>query len=244
MAKSEECVISDSALCKWLDKDCKDCYIKDLKDNDEIAGMLANFEVTLSLLPDNFDDLQSEECQFCKKEDKNKRHGYALIDLAHSEPEQKKGMFFGFGKKVRQKIGSLMPLSISICKECRRTLRFVESIKWISIIVFLGLAIVVQLTLPVGDKLSEISVSLPYGMIILGALIGYIAGKVASNAYMKAKSDETCFNVFEIPVCEDMRDRGWFLMQDNGEITRFIFSKKSNTNKVKDILEPMRKEQG
>ena len=181
--KNEKCVVSDTSLCKWLDKDCKDCYLYDIKKDDEAEKALEIFEVMLSLLPESFDDLQSEKCQFCK-EPKNKRAGFANISLGHSEPENKKGMFFGLGKKVRQRIGSLMPLSISICKECRRSFRLIEGLKWISIIVFLAIAVIIIAVPPLGTKIAAISPALPYGVLIAGALIGYIVGKIAGDRYM------------------------------------------------------------
>ena len=52
MAKNEDCRITDSALCKWIDKDCDACYIQNSEaqrrctksvggfscDNDSCAG--------------------------------------------------------------------------------------------------------------------------------------------------------------------------------------------------------------
>ncbi len=232
--KNEKCVISDSSLCKWLDKDCEACYIKDIKKEDEAEQALQIFEVMMSLLPESFDDLQSEECCFCTGE-KNKRAGYANISLGHSEPEHKKGMFFGIGKKVRQRIGSLMPLSISICKECRRSFRMIEGIKWISIIGFMAIAIILIVAPSVGNAIANVSPALPYGVLIAGAMIGYLVGKLAANGYMKAKSRRMVFNVFDVPVCDEMERRGWFVLQDDGPVTRFLFSKKSKVKPLADI---------
>jgi len=232
--KNEKCVISDSALCKWLDKECAECYINDIKKEDEAEKALEIFEVMMSLLPESFDDLQSEECCFCTGE-KNKRAGYANISLGHSEPEHKKGMFFGIGKKVRQRIGSLMPLSISICKECRRSFRMIEALKWIGIIVFMAVAIILIVIPSVGTAITNVSPALPYGVLIAGALIGYIVGKLAASGYMKAQSRRMVFNVFDVPVCDEMERRGWFVLQDDGPVTRFLFSKKSKVKKLADI---------
>ena len=232
--KNEKCVISDSSLCKWMDKDCKECYINALKHDDEAEKALETFEVMLSLLPDSFDDLLAEQCCFCTGE-KNKRAGYANIELGHSEPEHKKGMFFGFGKKVRQRIGSLMPLSISICRECRRSFRMVEAIKWLSIIVFVGIAILLIMIPPLGTAISDASPALPYGVLIAGGLIGYIIGKVASDRFIQAKSRKMVFNVFDIPVCADMKQRGWFALQDDSLVSRFIFSKNTKVKRVGDL---------
>ena len=234
MAKNDKCPISDSVLCKWLGKDCGDCYIRSMKDDDDALQMLQNFEVTLSLLPDDFDELQSEECQFCIGK-KNEQAGYAIIDLGHNEPEHKKGMFFGIGKKVRQRIGSLMPVSISICKECRRTLRMVEIIKWLSVVVFFAIATLLVALPGTGQAIQNASEIMPYGIIIVGVLLGYILGRVASDAYKKAKMKTTRFHVFDIPVCDNMRRNGWFTIENNEGDSRFIFSSKSHTKRMAHI---------
>ncbi len=236
MAKNENCTLSDSAICMWLNKECKSCYINGLKSDEEAKKVLDDFMVTLSLLPEDFDDLQGEECQFCKGE-KKKRAGYAVIDLANSEPEHKKGMFFGMGKKVKQKIGSLMPTSISICRQCRRSFRIAENMKWFSIIFFAAIGILLIVLPPVSTAIMSVSPALPYGILIICVVIGFFTGKLAAARYMKAKIDVMRFNVFDIPVCVKMKKKGWFTVQDDTAISRFIFSKKSFTRKIKDIRE-------
>lgn len=235
MPKNAQCPATDTEMCRWIAKDCEDCYVGDLKHKDDVEKMVSDFRVTLSLLPEDFDTLQGEECCFCVGDVKKPRAGYAVIDLAHSEPESRKGMFFGLGKKVRQRIGSLMPVSISICRDCRRTLRMVEYIKWIVVAAFIGLA----LGLCFIPAINAIP-ALPYAVIIAGFLVGYLLSRVASNAYMKRKSKEAVFNVFDIPVCRKMQEAGWFTVQDSGPATRFIMSRKSYTKKLsglKDAVE-------
>lgn len=229
MPKNEKCVVTDSTICKWMDKDCKDCYINEMKEDSEAKKVLEDFEVTLSLLPDDFDELQSDECCFCKNE-RRKRAGYAIIDLAHKDPEHKRGMFFGIGKRVRQRIGSLIPLSVSICAQCRRNFRIAESLKWLMILAFSGIAIAVCF-LPAINA----NPALPYGVILLGILIGYVAGKIASTIFINKKSAETRFNVFDIPACAKMREIGWFTVQDEGAVTRFLFSKKPMIRRLCDV---------
>jgi hypothetical protein len=229
MPKNEKCVVTDSTICKWLNKDCKDCYINEMKDDSEAQKVLEDFEVTLSLLPDDFDKLQSEECCFCQDEPK-KRAGYATIDLAHKDPEHKRGMFFGIGKKVRQRIGSLLPVSISICAKCRTNFRLAESLKWVMMLVFVGIAIGLCFIPAINS-----SPVLPYGVILLGVLIGYVAGKIVSTVYVNKKSASTRFNVFEIPVCAEMQENGWFTVQDEGPVTRLLFSKKPMIKRLCDM---------
>ncbi len=235
MAKNDDCVITDSALCKWIDKDCRECYIRGLKGDDNKTKALEDFQVTISMLPEDFDDLQGEECQFCKGEPK-KRAGYALADLAHSEPKHETGMFFGFGKKVRRRIGSLMPLSISICHDCRRSYRLSEAIKWLVSVVFIAAALIIVTLTPVGAGLNE---AILFGIIILVAGIGYFTGRLLSDFYVKSKSKTTRFDIFEIPICATMQDNGWFAMQDN---QRLVFTKKSHTKKLQDIIAEQKSE--
>ncbi len=234
MAKNESCSITDSVLCKWLDKDCKDCYVNTLKKTDEPVEMLKNFQVTLELLPPDFDELQSDHCCFCKQTP-NPRDGYAIVDLAHSEPANMKGMFFGFGKKVRQRIGSMMPVSISICRQCRASLRLTEAFKWLGIVVLGGISVGLLVIPSIGEAVSAVSPALPIGIVLAAAALGYFLGKLSSSLYIKAKSDKMAFNVFEIPVVAEMKRRGWFTIQDDGEVTRLLFSHKPFTRKLADL---------
>jgi hypothetical protein len=234
MAKNESCPVTDSLLCKWLDKDCKDCYIHAMKNDGEVDQMAKNFDVTLSLLPADFDALQGDECCFCKGE-KNARDGYAIVDLAHIEPEYKKGMFFGFGKRVRQRIGSMMPVSVSVCKKCRRALRLIEAIKWLSILVFCAISLGLLMVPSIGEAISAVSPALPIGVVLVGAVLGYFLGKLLSAAYVNAQSRRMVFNVFDTKVGAEMKQLGWFTIQDDGQVTRVLFSHKPYTRKLEDI---------
>ncbi|MBT3319260.1 MAG: hypothetical protein HN948_00800 [Clostridia bacterium] len=235
MAKNENCVVTDTSICKWIDKDCGECYIGGMKNEDDRKDALSNFEAMLNLLPDNFDDLSGDKCAFCKK-DPRPRAGYALIDLGHKDPESKRGMFFGLGKKIRRRIGSLVPMNISVCKECRSALRWYEAIKWLSIAFFAAVAIMLLVVPGTGLGFDTSSSFIPYLIVIGGGVFGYFAGKFLAKQFIKAKSSQMYTNVFEIPVCADMQERGWFLVQENnGAVTRYIFSKKPMLRKIGDL---------
>jgi hypothetical protein len=233
MAKNENCAAGGSSLCKWMSKDCSVCQIASYKSADDVKKALGDFEVTLSLLPEDFDELQGEECQLCKGE-KGTRAKYALVNLGHEEPKSEVGMFFGFGKKVRRKIGSLMPLSVSVCKRCMAAFRTAELIKWGITAAITALAIIVLTATPLSATLAQ-----GYSIIavIALALIGYAAGRIIAQSYIKAKSKEVRFNVFEIPICAEMKDLGWFAVQDDTPVTRYIFSRKPMTKRISGIKE-------
>lgn len=231
MPKNEKCVVTDTTVCKFIDKDCKDCFINNMKDEQSAQKTLEDFEVTLSLLPDDIDELQGDECCFCISK-KQKRAKYAIVDIGHSEPETTRGAIFGFGKKVRQRIGSLLPLSISICKKCRGAFWMLDIIKWASLLFFGSVAIGICFIPAVNENPV-----LPYGVVMIGIVIGYIMGKVLSTLYLKAKGRQTRFNVFDIPVCAKMKENGWFTIQDNSEVTHFLFSRKPMLRRISDVRE-------
>lgn len=230
MPKNEKCVVSDTVLCKWLGRDCEGCFVDGFKDAEDAKKMLEDFEVTLSLLPEDIDTLQEEECCFCMDEPR-KRVAYAVIDLGHSEPANKKGMFFGFGKKVRQRIGSMMPVSISICKRCRRVFRMLDLLKWASLLVFIGIGVGICF-LPAVNQ----NPALPYGVVIVSGIVGYIVGKLLTNRIISSQRRQTRLNVFEILVCAQMNALGWFTIQDDSPVTHFLFSKKPMMKKIGEIM--------
>jgi hypothetical protein len=232
MAKNPDCVISDSVLCRFIDKDCSECHITRTKGDDDRKKALADFEVTISLLPPDIDEVQGDECQFCK-ENPRKRYRYALVDLGNSEPKSETGMFFGIGKKIRRRIGSLMPMSISICRDCRRAFILSDIIKWIVALALVAVAVGILVIPSIGSSLNQ-----GISLLILAAvaLLGYLLGKAASAGYVKSKSGRVRFNVFEIPVLKKMQDLGWFVVQDDSPVTRLIFSRKSQMRKMEDMI--------
>ena len=236
MAKNEKCGISDSDLCKWINKDCEKCYVASLKNEDQAKKALEDFETTLSLLPEDFDGLQGPECQFCKGE-KGKAAGYMMADFAHSEPKSEVGMFFGFGKKVRRRVGSFVIASISVCRSCRKNMLVADLLKWILPVVVFAIAMA-AVSVPAVASIGSLPVILIVALSILG---GYLAGRLVSKAYKNAKNKKTRFDVFEIPVCAKMRERGWFLLQDN---PNFLFTKRPQTGKISAMKKASRGDEG
>jgi hypothetical protein len=232
--KNTKCTVKDSSLCKWMNKkDCSECYLMELSDSDQ-ADALKRWEVTQSLLPDGIDELAgSDTCQFCKGEP-HKKTRYATVDLAHPEPESTKGMFFGFGKKVRSKIGSLLPVSIACCDRCHNAFLSYDLIKY-ALPVLITLLAILLLAIPATAVLvTGLGDFASYIFIILMLVIGIIVGRLVSSAYMRKKSKDVRLNIFEIPLIAEMEDKGWFLLQEDTEVTRLVFTrKKFNSSNMK-----------
>ena len=121
------CPIQDRELCKFLGSEgCEKCGINQLGRKQDPVAYADTWDVTLSLIPDDIDEVHTtEECCFCKGK-KNAKAGYEMLCLKHKEPVHMKGIFFGFGMKVPGEVGSIVDIPIAVCQKCRRTFRPAE----------------------------------------------------------------------------------------------------------------------
>ena len=178
--KNQNCEVYGTELCKYLGCDgCDMCVVGQLNERDKESKreIATAWETTLEYIPEHIDQLhEREECQFCKGERKNKRDCYAILDVGHPEPEYRKGMFFGYGKKVRSPIGSLLSVPISCCKKCKRRHRIKDFLKWG--VTFLGIAIgTLLMVIPeINQALENISWIMPAAVFIAIVVLGYVAG--------------------------------------------------------------------
>lgn len=222
----EECPIADSELCGWAGKNgCVPCYVRNLKDDGEKEKALENWNVMLSNMPRDIDSLHhSEKCVLCKGEP-NDTTCYASVDMAHPEPKTMKGMFFGFGKKVRTPIGSLATIHMSCCDSCRRKLWLMDAWMWIFLAGFIALAFVLVSIPSIAQPLVGINELVAVGFVVLVVLLGYLIGRSVTANYRKKIGLQVKVDPAEIPLIRMMLDRGWFYFQDNKGLPRLFFKK-------------------
>ncbi|MEI6101158.1 MAG: hypothetical protein WCP73_04895 [Eubacteriales bacterium] len=222
-----ECPIADSELCNWTGKDgCMPCYIRTLKYDEEKEKALKSWRVMLSNLPRDIDSLhESKKCVLCKGEP-NDTDCYATVDMAHPEPKTLKGMIFGFGKKVRTPVGSLVTIHMSSCNSCKKKITLMDSWMWILLVGFVALAFVLVSIPAIVEPLININQLLPVLFVILLAVIGYVSGKSVTTSYRKKISSGVKTDLSEIPLIRMMLDRGWFYFQDNKGQPKLFFKKK------------------
>lgn len=218
------CPLLGSELCDFAGcEGCDKCFMAEPAKGSDPQKLMDSWRVTLHYLPDDVDRLHtSDDCWFCKGEEKGKKGSYALVDLAHPEPAHMKGMFFGLGKKVRSHVGSLVQLPIGICPQCAQRMRMVNIIRWGCIALGLVLALVVGLVPAIANALSKVHFLLPLVAFVLLIVAGFVAGKLASANYQKKAEEKTEFDVFKLPYLSEMKSKGWFGLQDE-EGTPHIF---------------------
>lgn len=222
-----KCCIADSSLCKRLGTEgCYSCYIRTLKGDSNKQDALQRWETTLSLLPQDIDSLHdSDDCQFCKGTPE-KKDGYATLEMANPEPYAEKGMFFGFGKKVRVPVGSLVNVQVAICKRCRKAFRVIDLMQLITMIVGIAVGIVVVAIPTIGQPLAEISPVIPLLVIVGFGVAGFYLGDQVALWYAQKVKDTVKIDLTEIPQINKMIHRDWFFFQMTKEKPKLFFTKK------------------
>jgi len=205
-----ECGLYGTRLCDFVGCDgCDSCVFNNgLDKHSDPETLAANWEVTLSYLPDDIDELHdSETCVFCGK---NKRDGYAELSLGHPEPEYKKGMFFGLGKKVRTQVGSLVDLPISCCNSCKRAIRMKDIIEIGGGILVAAIDIGIMLIPAVEKALSNLGWAVPVLIFAAILAVGWVACYLLANRYQKNLAKKIYADPLQIPQVADAVRRGWF----------------------------------
>ena len=116
MAKNARLRQSPTACCAngWI-RTARTAISIRIKKDDDVDQMLKNFEVTLSLLPAGFDELQGDKCAFCKGEIiRTRAPDMPSSTLRTASPKTRRACSSGLGKKVRTAQSRfLMPISAS-----------------------------------------------------------------------------------------------------------------------------------
>ena len=200
------CEPSGTKYCQTLNMHaCVNCTIRDSEHKSEIQSDLDLYE---TLLPEGGVArlFQSRECQFCKTPVKGKRRGYAILDMAHPEPRRVQKWLLG---KRTARIGTMIPLQMSVCKKCRSRFLSIEYLPMV-IPVVLGIAALFVFSADaVKGPLVNLSMFAPFGGWIVVVLLGALLGRLLANGLQKRWSKEMYTNVMQHPVIVEMTQKGW-----------------------------------
>lgn len=216
-----KCKLSQTRYCQTLNmRSCSVCTVRDADDMDEIMKDIDLYE---TLLPEGgiAQLFESRECQFCKTPEKGKRSGYAILDMAHPEPRRVQKWLFG---KRTARIGTMVPVQISVCKKCRSRLLALEYLP-ILIPVVIGLVALFAVSAdPLKTTLANVHLFLPFGVWFGCVLIGALAGKLITDAMAKSWNKSTVVDVMQHPVIAAMTEKGWVPITAKSR-TKVLFSK-------------------
>lgn len=206
---------------------CENCYLRAMKEVEAQEAACSQWDKTVRLLPTDIDRLsQSETSWFSVGPDKEPTDGYAVLDMANPEPYATKGLFFGYGKKIRTPVGSLVTLHIAIGKRGIRAFRALEWIRLGWLIGLIALAFVLLAIPQISRPMVELFILLPAIFLALMVAAGYAIGKSLAAVYMKRHANEINFDVTSIPLINEMLRRGWYFFQADHGRPRMTFTRK------------------
>ncbi|MBD5560074.1 MAG: hypothetical protein HDQ87_06950 [Clostridia bacterium] len=237
----QDCSIRGSNLCwKFADSvGCSGCYLAADKKGKECSEAKQRWDETLALLPRDIDTLGcGSACLLCAA-DPEPADGYALLEMANEDPYYEKGIIFGYGKKVRSPVGSLVSVPIRVGRRCRRAFRMVECIQIVWPIITFLVSLLLLAVPQIGQPMSRVSPLLPVAFVVLLTVGGYYLGRNLSLWYVEKHADEVRFDLSRIPLIRAMLGRGWYYFQVNHGLPRLTFTKKKP---VERLFPPMQAE--
>ncbi len=218
---NKDCKLYHTQQCDLLNMaSCDECIVNGKDDDAELIKH--DLDILLGLLPSGgvsplFD---TEECVLCKGE-KNKRSCYGLIDLGHAEPKREKRSIIGL--KVRARVGSLLPVQLSVCRACKRRLLILDYLP-IALPVVIGLAVLLVFMLPgVTASLERTATIMPFALFIVSILLASVLGSLFARTLGVRYAKYTYLDVFELPLLKEMKEKGWFPLNMSGKKPRLIF---------------------
>lgn len=205
----KDCKYIDHPICQYAGSEgCADCILN-MANAKDAADIASGWEVTQSNLPDDIDALHtSTACQFCR-EGAREKVAYALIEMAHPEPEYMKKKFFGLGQETRAQVGSLLQIPVPICAHCKKLLQRANNTKWFGALVGGLLAMLILSFFP--DFVNaEGSWYVSMLSIAAGALAGYAIGMTMEKNIRAKLEKEVILDIKEIPQIAEMIEKGWY----------------------------------
>lgn len=226
-ALRSDCSIRGSNLCwRFSGNGCDNCNFSGAKKERESQEACSRWEETLRLVPRDIDELiDSKTCWFCAGDEQEEADGYALLEMANPEPYFEKGIIFGYGKKVRSPVGSLLSIPIAVGKHCRHALRMLDIIQVGWLVGMFVLSILLLLIPQIATPMVNLFPLLPVGFVALMTGAGYYIGRNLSLAYAMRHSDKVRFDPAEIPIIRKMMARDWYFFQTNHGLPRMTFTK-------------------
>lgn len=216
-----DCPLFGSEYCRKLNMDsCKSCTVT----SSNAEGIKADIDAIESLLPEGGVSrfFTGSKCVLCKGEP-NDADCYAMTDIGNPQPEREGRNALGLKTKLR--VGSMLPLQFSCCSACRKRHAAAANRE---VIITLAAAIIMLALLnfvPTAEAIAYLGSAVPLLSFI--AVVGgvWLICRATRRRRIKKYSELTCMDIFEVQGMEELRERGWFEIYPNKDMSRLVFSK-------------------
>ena len=222
-----DCQLYGSYHCALLHMEsCESCTVGTAS-AEEAESLKRKLDVTDSLMPAGGVSclFTSQECLLCKGEEKGARACYANTDIGHVEPKTPARNAIGI--KITARTGSLVPLQIACCAQCKRRLLTVD---YLPNALAVGLSLLALVLLSIDtlrEALMGVHSALPTLVFLAVVAASVIGMRFLRKALVAKAQEKTWMRALDLPQLAGMRERGWFeINAGNGGLTRFVFAKK------------------
>lgn len=221
-----DCLLHNTKYCSILNmQSCETCTV-DCRTEDRANKVKENLDFTLSLMPEEGIGalFSTDKCRLCKGEP-NKASWFAFTDIAHPLPKRKKEGVLGIPKTA--KAGTLLPVQISCCDKCRRNYMLADYIYPVTVSVFSLAGLVLMSIRSIREPLAAVASVLPVAILVAAVVLGVVLGTVFKKNVLKKAAGETILNIMDVPVLDEMKEKGWFELYPNKGMSKLVFTKKA-----------------
>ena len=217
-----DCPLYGGEYCKKLNmKSCRTCTVT----NDNAAGIKADIDAIESLMPEGgmARFFEGEECVLCKGERKNRADCYAMADIGHPEPKREGRNAIGLKTKLR--IGSMLPVQLSCCSNCRKKHNAASNREAaVTLTVAIIMLAVLNFT-PTAEAIAAIGSYMPLLLFVIVVGGTWLIGRASRKSMIKKFSETTCMDIFDVPGLDEFTAKGWFEISPYKDMSRLVFSR-------------------
>ena len=224
MIDNKECALYGTRYCDLLNmRTCGQCPMTGKSGEVTEESLRKDLDLYESLLPEGGIArlFESKTCQLCRKEP-GRRQGYVIFNMAHPEPKRmQNGLLFG---KKRSPIGTMVPVQMAVCKQCRRRLLVVDYLPLVLSVVTGALLLALLSVGSLAESLVQVHPVLPFAIWAGGMLLALLIALAIRRGLRKRFEKEMYLNVLQHPVMQRMMEKGWFPVPKQ-EGVKLVFSK-------------------
>lgn len=167
----------------------------------------------------------SEFCQLCADDsDVRTKNGYGLTDFGNVEPKNGRSIKLG-----GERTGTVLPLSIPVCKRCRRNYILVQNLPTAISVIVTALTLILVNLPSVKQSLYDGNlfvppVMRPFFVFAVVTAITVILCAALRRVLIEKLSAKTFFNILEIKTLPFLSKGGWMRLYGNKHFSQVLFA--------------------
>ena len=223
----QTCPLWGTETCARLNmRACRECPAQG-KDPREANDIRSDVETLYSFLPEEgiHPLFAGTECTLCKGEEKGRIESYALFDMGHADPRQRKKKLSLFRNKT---YGFVVPLQFGCCKNCRRRYQLLSWAPMLTAILILGLALLVVSRETLAQSMRDVWRGLPLLVLLMAGGVSFLLGKLLQRNLRARFNAFTYMDLNDHPAVKRMSSLGWEGLTE-GKYPQPVFTRKRLT---------------